>query len=405
MKPLRFSPAHRSPLLAELVCSNSLRSDSLENAAGLLKEEMRQMDSLVMRAADASRVPAGTALAVDREIFSRAITRKLEEAQGIETVREEVATIPKDIPVIIATGPLTSDLLAQSVAGLTGQDSLYFHDATSPIVEADTIDYGVVFKANRYGKGEGAYLNCSLTKEQYHHFVRELLKGERAPVRDFEKETVFEGCMPIEVMASRGMETLAHGPMRPVGLVNPRTGKKPYAVVQLRQENRQATLYDLVGFQTKLKWSEQKRIFGLIPGLEKAGFARFGNFHRNTYINSPTLLEQTLQFRKDPLIFFAGQITGVEGYIESTAMGLVAGIQASRFIRGKRFYPPPPATAMGALINYITTRPSSGFQPMNINFGLLPPLEKSVRKKDRRRVLVARALQGVAQWKSEMERP
>ena len=402
MKPERFSPAHKSPQLAELVCSNSLRSDSTENASGLLKQEMRLLDSLILSRADACRVPAGSALAVDRQSFSESITRAIEEHSRITLVRREMTGIPDHGVVIIATGPLTSDAFSACITELLGGEFLYFHDAISPIVEADSIDFKKVFRASRYNKGTADYLNCPLAREEYYAFIRMLLDAEKVPLRDFETLTPYEGCMPVEVMAARGVETLAFGPMKPVGLTDPATGEQPYAVVQLRQENNEATMYNLVGFQTRLKWPEQKRVFSTIPGLEKAEFARYGSLHRNTYINSPQLLLKTLQLKQQPRVFFAGQITGVEGYVESAAMGLWAGIQASRYCEGRDPVSPPETTVVGGLLSSIAGTLSPDFQPMNANFGILPPLPGRVSKKKRKKLLAERALADIREWKCRL---
>ncbi|MFH1624456.1 MAG: methylenetetrahydrofolate--tRNA-(uracil(54)-C(5))-methyltransferase (FADH(2)-oxidizing) TrmFO [Pseudomonadota bacterium] len=402
MKPRRFSPAHLSNDLAELVCSNSLRSNSLENASGLLKEEMRQMDSLIIKAADQTSVPAGSALAVDRGEFSKFITQSLKGISNIEIIREEVTGIPEDRPTIIATGPLTSQGLEDEVKRLTGDDYLYFYDAIAPIVETDSINFDIVFRASRYGKGGDDYINCPMTKDEYYNFVDAVMEGEKVPARDFERIVPFEGCMPIEDMIERGRDTLLFGPMKPVGLLNPKTGKQPYAVVQLRQDNHYGTLYNMVGFQTKLRWDEQTRIFHTIPGLEHAEFARLGSLHRNTFINSRRLLTKTLQLRKNPSVLFAGQLTGVEGYVESSAMGLLAGINASRLLRGLELVPPPLTTAMGALIGYITATSDRDFQPMNINFGLFPPFEKKIRRELRRKKMAERALADLEEWKRDL---
>jgi methylenetetrahydrofolate--tRNA-(uracil-5-)-methyltransferase len=397
MKPQRFSPAHVSPLLGELVCSNSLRSNSLANAVGLLKEELRRLGSFLMQAADETRVPAGDALAVDRQAFAARITAGLEADPQVEIIREEIARIPVEGTVVIASGPLTSLALAVSVKELTGETDLYFYDAIAPIVDGESIDLGIVFRASRYGEGSD-YLNCPLTREEYDRFIAELIAGEKVPYRDFEKGVHFEGCLPIEEMAERGKETLAHGPMKPVGLLDPRTGKMPHAVVQLRHEDRQGTSYNLVGFQTKLKWKEQERILRLIPGLENASFLRYGSLHRNTFIHSPVLLSEGLQLKKDPRLFFAGQITGVEGYVESTAMGLLAGINASRFVKGLPPVTPPAATAMGSLVRYISSPGPKDFQPMNVNFGLFPSLPTRLKGKEKNRALAERALQELEGW-------
>jgi methylenetetrahydrofolate--tRNA-(uracil-5-)-methyltransferase len=398
MKPKRYSPAHVSPDLGELVCSNSLRSNSLENAVGLLKEELRGLDSLILSAAEETRVPAGDALAVDRNAFAARITSRILEFEKINIIREEVTRIPLEGPVIIASGPLTSPGLAESLKALTGEEYLYFYDAIAPIVDGESLNMGIIFRASRYGEGND-YLNCPLTTEEYHRLVDELVKGEKVPYREFERPVHFEGCLPVEEMAERGRETLAHGPLKPVGLEDPRTGKTPYAVVQLRHENQEGTAFNLVGFQTKLKWGEQERIFRLIPGLEQAVFLRFGSLHRNTFIHSPTLLEKTLQFKRDPRIFFAGQITGVEGYVESTAMGLLAGRNAANLVRGKPLGIPPATTTIGSLVHYITDPPLGEFQPMNVNFGLFPPIAKHLRGRDKRKAMGARALKDLEEWK------
>ena len=402
MKPALFSPAHKSPLLAELVCSNSFRSNAIENAVGLLKEEMRTVGSLIMEAADATAVPAGKALAVDRALFSNYIEDRL-ASTGTRIIREEITGIPEDSIVIIATGPLTSESLAKSISSVTGNEYLYFYDAISPIVEAQSIDYNRVFRASRYdSNGEGDYLNCPMTSEEYKKFWMEISGGNEVPLRDFEDKRCFEGCLPVEVLAKRGLKTLLFGPMKPVGLTDPKTGKRPHAVVQLRQENSEGTLYNLVGFQTKLTWSEQKRILRMIPGLEKADFARYGSIHRNTFINSPALLKKSLQFHSDDNLFFAGQITGVEGYVESAAMGLMAGINVCRQIEGKDMGEPPGTTALGALLRHITNADYKTFQPMNVNFGLFPSLEKRAPKKIRGRYYAERSLTDLKLWKDEL---
>ncbi len=401
MRPTVSTPAHKTSGLAELVCSNSLRSNELDRAAGLLKEEMRLLDSLVMRAAEESAIPAGTALAVDRLLFSRRVEEMLTSFAGLEIIRKEVKTIPREGLVIVASGPLTSDSLSRSLSEMTGHDYLYFYDAISPVVEADSIDLSKVFGASRYGAGEGNYLNCPLTREEYETFYRALLEAKEVPLRSFEDARYFEGCLPIEVMARRGVQTLLYGPMKPVGLTDPRTGKRPFAVVQLRQENREATLYNLVGFQTKLTWPEQRRIFRMIPGMEKAEFARYGSIHRNTFLNAPALLNSNLQLRGFENVFIAGQISGVEGYIESTAMGLAAGIFAARLLQGLWSVPPPRETAVGSLIHHITSTDVKIFQPMNVNFGLFPPLDKKVRRKDRGRFYAERALEAIRKWKED----
>lgn len=380
MRPVKSSPAHRSGFFAELVCSNSLRAAALENAVGLLKEEMRRLGSVIMQCADANTVPAGGALAVDREKFARMVTEKITGHPNITVINEEVTKIP-DGPVIIASGPLTSDILAEAIRNLTGADYLYFYDAAAPIVTYDSLDHDKVFRASRYDKGDDDYLNCPMDREEYERFYEALVKAERVPLRKFEKEIFFEGCMPVEEMAARGPQTLTFGPLKPVGLTDPRTGRWPFAVVQLRQDNAEGTLFNMVGFQTHLKWDDQKRVFGLIPGLENAEFVRYGVMHRNTFINSPVLLFATLQLKIRPEVFFAGQITGVEGYVESAAAGLIAGINGARFVSGMSPVEFPPETAHGALCRYITTSEAKTFQPMNVNFGLLPPLSEKIKDK------------------------
>lgn len=399
MKPKRFSEAHHSPLLGELVCSNSLKSEVLDTAPGLLKEELRRLDSLVIRSADQSRVPAGTALAVDREMFARLITEALEGKEEVEIVREEVTTIPSEGMVIIASGPLTSDALATAITELTHSRSLAFYDAISPIVTADSINFEIAFKESRYGKGGADYVNCPMNREEYYHFVEAVRQGQKVPLRNFEKAMPFEGCLPIEDLAERGDDTLAFGPMKPVGLIDPRTGEQPFAVVQLRHENKEGTLFNIVGFQTKLTHPEQERIFRLIPGLERADFARHGSLHRNTFIDAPRILNNNLRLKSDPRIFFAGQITGVEGYMESTAMGFLAGVNATRSLKRQEIVFPPKTTAMGALVGHITNVFARDYQPMNINFGLFPPLVGTGRKRERRRFIAERALRELEGWK------
>ncbi len=384
MRPGVKSLAHHTDLPAELVCSNSFRADGLANAAGLLKEEMRQLDSLIMAAADANALPAGRALAVDREAFSRDIQARLESNKNIEIIREEVTEIPEDRPVVIATGPLTSDKMAEAIKELTGEDYLYFYDAAAPIVAADSLNYDIVFKASRYDDGAGDYLNAPMNEEEFFEFWDFLLRAEISLPREFEDDAYFEACLPIEVMAKRGRKTLLYGPLKPVGLKDPRTGKKPHAVVQLRQDNKEGTLYNLVGFQTRLKWGEQDKMLEFIPGLEGAEIVRHGVMHRNTYLNSPLFLKPTYQFKDNPNIFFAGQITGVEGYIESTSSGLVAGINAARMVNGEDGIIFPEETAIGALPNYITDEYKVDFKPMKINFGLLPELDEEIKDKRER---------------------
>jgi methylenetetrahydrofolate--tRNA-(uracil-5-)-methyltransferase len=402
MKPARMSPAHHSPDLAELVCSNSLRGASLENAVGLLKEELRRLGSLFMAAADATQVPAGGALAVDRDQFAAFITERIANHPNTTVIREETTEIPKEGVVIIASGPLTSDSLAESLRAVTG-DSLYFYDAIAPIVETPSLEMSRLFKASRYGKGDGDdYLNIPLDQELYTAFVAALIAGEKVPYRDFEKGVHFEGCMPIEELAARGIDTLRFGPMKPVGLVNPATGEEPHAVVQLRMENREANMYNLVGFQTKLTWPEQRRIFRMLPGLENAEFARLGSMHRNTFINSPQLLTASQQLKADSRIFFAGQITGVEGYVESAGSGFLAGLHAAMLISGRQMTLPPQTTALGALVHHITNSDVRHFQPMNVNYGLFPALTGKIKKKDRRGLLAERALADLEPWQHQL---
>ena len=404
MKPRRYSPAHRMPHLGELVCSNSLRSNQRENAVGLLKEEMRILDSLILKAADATQVPAGTALAVDRLKFACFIEDYLSRQKNFNLIREEVTAIPETGVVLVASGPLTSEELSHSIAKRTVADYLYFYDAISPIVDAETIAYERVFSASRYDQGVGDYLNCPLTEDAYLRFRDDLRSAEVVPLKSFEDMKCFEGCLPVEVMAARGMNTLLFGPMKPVGLTDPKTGVPPYAVVQLRRENTEGTLYNLVGFQTKMTYPEQQRVFRTIPGLENAEFVRFGSVHRNTYLHSPQLLDKTLQLKKDRRVFIAGQIIGVEGYVESSAMGLWAGLSISAFLRNDCLPPPPPTTALGALIHYITREDLPSFQPMNVNFGLFQPLEqKKIPKRYRGMHYANRALDDIKSWRKKLE--
>jgi len=405
MKPQKFSPAHKMKHLAELVCSNSFKSNDPASAPGLLKNEMRRLHSLILSVADQTAVAAGTALAVDRMEFARNVEAQLLQQKNFTLSSVEITEIPRDGLTIIATGPLTSDALAQSVSAMLGGSYLYFYDAIAPIVEADSINMDKVYWASRYDKGTPDYLNCPLTMEEYKRLRQELLTGEKVAARSFEEIRHFEGCLPVEVLAARGEDTLAFGPMKPVGLINPHTGLMPYAVVQMRKENISGTLFNLVGFQTKLTWPEQERIFRLIPGLENAKFARLGSIHRNTYINSPSLLRPSLQLKTNPLIFFAGQITGVEGYMESTAMGLLAGLNAAATIEGKSFPQPPAATAIGSLLKYITAAEQDGnFQPMNINFGLLETLPgKKIKKKEKHTLYVERAEKALQEWISGID--
>jgi methylenetetrahydrofolate--tRNA-(uracil-5-)-methyltransferase len=402
MRPRRMTEAHASADLGELVCSNSLRSNSLSAPAGLLKEEMRKLDSLVIRTAEATRVPAGSALAVDREIFARALTAAVEALPGVRVVRQEVQEIPSGI-VILASGPLTSPALSQQLVSALGEGHLYFYDAISPIVAAESIDMDVAFRASRYGRDGDDYLNLPLTREQYYSFIEALVTAERVPTHSFERFVPFEGCMPIEEMADRGNDTLSFGPMRPVGLIDQRTGKRAHAVVQLRPENRDRTLYNLVGFQTKMTYPAQRRVFSMIPGLAQAEFLRLGSLHRNTFINSPLHLSPTLQWRQRQTLFFAGQMTGVEGYIESAATGLLAGVNAARLLSDQPLRVPPETTALGALLRYITDSQRKKFQPMNVNFGLLPPLTGHLRGKAKKEAMSLRALADMGAWAQRLD--
>ena len=394
MRPVVRTPVHQTGNLAELVCSNSLKSNLLTNAAGLLKEEMRRLDSLVVAAGDAASVPAGEALAVDRDLFAGYITAKLGGHPNVTLDREEATVIDEGRAHIIATGPLTSETLAADVGRLTGTSQLFFYDAVAPTIDASTIDYSRVFKASRYDKGDAAYLNCPFTREEYEAFYDALLHAELAPVHEHEAKTpYFEGCLPIEVLAARGPKTLSFGPMKPVGLTDPRTGRRPWAALQLRQENRAATLYSMVGFQTRMKWGEQKRVFRMIPGLENAEFVRYGVIHRNTYIQSPEVLTETLQMRQYPNVFFAGQITGVEGYVESAATGILAGRNAARHVQSQPLLSLPNTTMLGALADYVAHYDGKDFQPMNANWGIVPPLPDRVRdKKEKNGLLAERGL-------------
>ncbi|NOZ04976.1 MAG: FADH(2)-oxidizing methylenetetrahydrofolate--tRNA-(uracil(54)-C(5))-methyltransferase TrmFO [Chloroflexi bacterium] len=397
MRPHKSTPAHTTGQLAELVCSNSLGSVLVDRAPGLLKEELKRLGSLILSCAEESAVPAGGALAVDRDRFAQTVTARIAAHPRITLIRREVIDVP-DGPTVMATGPLTSEALSASIARLTGEESLYFYDAMAPIVAAETIDRAIAFRASRYGRGTddtGDYLNCPLNRLEYERFVDALLAAETIPLRDFEREDAhfFEGCLPVEVLAGRGRDALAYGPLRPVGLIDPRSGRRPHAVVQLRQDNLAATLFNLVGFQTNLRWSEQDRVCRLIPGLEQAEFVRYGQMHRNTFINSPRLLDETMQFRNRPGLFFAGQIVGAEGYIGNAGTGWLAGANAARWVQGRDLLALPRETMLGALCHYVSHATPSEFQPMKANFGLLPPLAKPVRKKrDRYRAYADRAL-------------
>lgn len=383
MRPVKQTPAHHTDKFAELVCSNSLRANSLTNAVGVIKEEMRKLDSVIIDAADKASVPAGGALAVDRHEFAGMVTENVRNHPLVEVINEEVTEIPEGI-TIIATGPLTSPALAEKVRKLTGEEYLYFYDAAAPIVEKDSIDMDKVYLKSRYDKGEAAYLNCPMTEEEFRRFHTALVEAEVVPLKEFEKEIYFEGCMPVEVMAARGDKTLTFGPMKPVGLEDPKTGERPYAVVQLRQDDAAGTLYNIVGFQTHLKWGAQKEILRMIPGLENVEIVRYGVMHRNTFINSPNVLKPTYQLKVDSNIFFAGQMTGVEGYVESAGSGLLAGINAAKLALGEELVVLPAETALGSMARYITEADSKNFQPMNINFGLFPDLGERIKSKQER---------------------
>jgi methylenetetrahydrofolate--tRNA-(uracil-5-)-methyltransferase len=403
MRPVKQTPAHRTDKLAEIVCSNSLKSDEPGTASYLLKEELRRGNSLVMQAANASRVPAGAALAVDREQFADYITERIAAHPNIEIVREEAMTIPREAIVIIATGPLTSAALTDDIMKLTGDDQLYFYDAIAPIVAADSIDQSIAFKAARYGKGGDDYLNCPLNEEEYARFYRALREAKSVPLQRFEETRWFEACLPIEELARRGVDTLRFGPMKPVGLVDPRTDRQPYAMVQLRQENLMADAYSLVGFQNHLRYGEQARVLRMIPGLERAEFLQFSQIHRNTYINGPRVLQPTMQCDRHPNIFFAGQITGVEGYVESVAMGWLAGLNAARVLAGEELLIASPRSAIGALARYVSSAETKNYQPVNITFALLQPLSREQarsvkRKRDRHALQVRLALEVWDAW-------
>ena len=397
MKPEKFSPAHSNPNLAEIVCSNSFKSNSITNACGLLKEELRRLDSLLIKIADETKVPAGQALAVDREAFSKMVNEQIESNPNIEVIHKECEKIESENGItVIATGPLTSKTMAEQIINLTGKERLAFYDAAAPIIEKDSIDFDIAFYGDRYGKeGDSSYINLPMNKEEYLQFYNELVNAEVVTLHEFEKKEIFEGCMPIEIMAKRGEDTIRFGPLKPVGFTDPRTGTKPYAIIQLRQDNSEGTLYNMVGFQTNLKFGEQKRVFSLIPGLKNAEFVKYGVMHRNTFINSPELLDNTYNLKNNKNIYFAGQITGVEGYVESISSGLVAGINASLQYRKEEKKTFPKETVIGALADYIQT-PNKNFQPMNANFGILPPLEEKIRDKQQRYEKMAqRALKSI----------
>ncbi len=403
MRPADTTPAHHTAYFAELVCSNSLRAAALTNAVGLLKEEMRRLGSVIMAAADAHSVPAGGALAVDRMGYAAAVTEAVRSHPLIEVAEERADAIPGEGIVIIATGPLTDGSLAADIERFCGGEGFHFYDAAAPIVTKDSLDMSVVYRASRYGKGEAAYLNCPMDEAEYKAFQQALASAETAEVHGFENKKVFEGCMPIEVMAQRGEDTMRFGPMKPVGLPDPRTGKDPYAVVQLRQDNEDGTMYNIVGFQTHLKWGEQRRVFGMIPGLAHAEFIRYGVMHRNTYIDSPDLLTAAMESRTRPGLFFAGQMTGVEGYVESAASGIAAAWGAAARVRGEEPVPFPRETALGSLTHYISHYEGKNFQPMNVNFGLMPPLEKRVPKKEKNAKIAERALAALDAFLAEQK--
>jgi methylenetetrahydrofolate--tRNA-(uracil-5-)-methyltransferase len=383
MRPVKQTPAHHTDKFAELVCSNSLRANTLTNAVGVLKEEMRKLDSVIISSADACSVPAGGALAVDRHEFASKVTDMVKNHENVTVINEEVVDIPEG-PTVIATGPLTSQSLALQLKELTGEEYLYFYDAAAPILEKESINMDKVYLKSRYDKGEAAYLNCPMTEEEFNQFYEALITAETVPLKEFEKEIFFEGCMPIEVMAKRGIKTMLFGPMKPVGLEDPRTGKRPFAVVQLRQDDATGTLFNIVGFQTHLKWGAQKEVISLIPGLENVEIVRYGVMHRNTFINSPKVLKATYQFKNRDDLFFAGQMTGVEGYVESAASGLIAGINAARLVKGETPIEFPEETAMGSMAKYITMANQKHFQPMNANFGLFPDLPIRIKGKQER---------------------
>ena len=401
MRPVRSTEAHATDGLAELVCSNSFRDDTLGTAVGVLKQEMRMLGSLIMRIADETRVPAGSALAVDRVGFSERVGAAVSALDGVEIVREEITRVPDDGLAIIATGPLTSPELSAELGRFVGSRHLYFYDAISPIVTAESIDMNVAYRAARYGKGGDDYINCPMNEAEYERFVDEVLAAESMPLKSFERCVYFEGCMPIEEIARRGRETLRFGPMKPVGLENPRTGRMSHAVVQLRQDDTEGRLFSMVGFQTKMKYPEQRRVFPMVPGLENVEFVRLGSLHRNTFLNSPKILDRALNLRVRDTVFVAGQLVGVEGYVESAATGLLCGINVALAALGEPLVVPPPTTSLGALLGYVTDRTRKDFQPMNANFGLFPPLEKRMPRKARKEAMARRALRDLEAWAVE----
>lgn len=401
MKPTKFSPAHENENFAEIVCSNSFKSDDLSTASGCLKAELRELDSLILKCADKTKVPAGSALAVDRDRFSELVTKEINKLKNVTIHREEITKIDLSVPTIIATGPLTSDDLSAEIKNILGDDNLHFYDASAPIIAGDTLDLSKTFTAGRYGKGESDYINCPMTKQEYYDFVDALTSAEKVELHEFEKKEIFSGCMPIEVMASRGRDTLRFGPLRPVGLLN-NDGTKPYAVVQLRKESTENDLYNIVGFQTNLKWGEQKRVFSLIPALKNAEFVKYGVMHRNSYICAPKFLNNNFSIKGYENLFIAGQLSGVEGYMESTASGLVAGMFLANKILGKNIDNIPKTTIIGAIINYLMTASSVNFQPMNANFGILPPLSENIKDKSLKKLEYSyRAIADIKEYKEK----
>ncbi len=404
MRPGKMTEAHKTGDLAELVCSNSLKSNNVTNAHGLLKEELRMLNSLIIAIADKNRVPAGSALAVDRYAFAKTVTEHLTSHPNIKIIREEVSMPSFETPVIIATGPLTSDRMTDALHRIIEEDFIYFYDAISPIISSESINKNIAFRASRYNKGGDDYINCPLSREEYEQFYQMLISAEKTAMRTFEKAPYFAACMPIEAIAERGKDTLLFGPMKPVGLKDPGSDKEPYAVVQLRQEDKYGQSYNMVGFQTRMKWPEQRKILRMIPGLEHAEFLRYGSLHRNTFINSPRLLDTSLRLKKRENIYMAGQLIGVEGYTESVAMGMAAGLSSLMHIRGEEFVPPPATTGIGALLNYVTSEGPSDFQPMNINWGLLQPLQKKIRDKELSRIKMGeRSLRDIERWKKQLK--
>ena len=404
MRPGKMTEAHKTGELAELVCSNSLKSSDVTTSHGLLKEELRMLNSIIMALAEKNRVPAGSALAVDRSAFSKMVTEHIESHPNIKIIREEVSMPSFEIPAIIATGPLTSDKMTRALSEIIEEDFIYFYDAISPIISSDSINKDIAFRASRYNKSGSDYINCPFNKEEYEQFYQALVSADKTAARTFEEAPYFEACMPVEAIAERGKDTLLFGPMKPVGLKDPKNGKEPYAVVQLRQEDRYGQSYNMVGFQTRLKWPEQKKVLRMIPGLENAEFLRYGSLHRNTYVNSPRLLDTSLRLKKRENIYMTGQLIGVEGYTESTAMGLAAGLSSIMHIRGEEFLPPPVTTGIGALINYVTTDGMPHFQPMNINWGLLPPLQKKIKDKEQNRIKMGeRSFKDLERWKKQLK--